>query len=67
MSKQKLDFNKLNTAVNQSNGATYTDKVNTTLRNELVPNVKFGGNGYAEFSAETLNKNAVVVILEVGK
>jgi hypothetical protein len=67
VSKQKLDFNKLNTAVNQSNGATYTDKVNTTLRNELVPNVKFGGNGYAEFSAETLNKNAVVVILEVGK
>jgi len=67
ISKQKMDFNKLNDAVNNSSGATYTDKVNNTLHNELIPNVKFKGNGYAEFSAETLNKNSVAVILEVGK
>lgn len=67
VSKQKLDFTKLNTAVNNAKGRTYAEKVNNTLKDELVPNIKFSGNGYAEFSAETLNKNAVAVILEIRK
>ncbi len=67
VSKQKLDFTKLNEAINQANGTTYEQKVLNTLQSELIPNVKFGGNGLAEFACDTQNKNSVVVVLEIDK
>ncbi|MGV6862545.1 MAG: C1 family peptidase [Putridiphycobacter sp.] len=67
ISKQKLDFDKLNAAINQNSGDTFEKKVTNTLRKELIPNVKFGGNGTAKFSCKTQNKNSVVVVLEIDK
>jgi hypothetical protein len=67
ISKQKLDFTKLNQSINQSIGSTYEQKVLNTLKDELIPNVKFGGKNLAEFACDTQNKNSVVVVLEIDK
>lgn len=68
VSKQKLDFNKLNDAINNANANTYEAKVENALENELARNVKFGGdNGLATFNCDTENKSMVAMILEIEK
>lgn len=67
ISKQKLDYTKLNDAINNSSGNSYEKKVTNTLKDELITNVKFKGDGLAEFTCDTQNKNAVVVVLEISK
>ncbi|MFK8045153.1 MAG: C1 family peptidase [Crocinitomicaceae bacterium] len=67
ISKQKLDFNKLNAAINANSGNTYESKVYNTLKNELIENVKFSADGMISFECDTKQKNAVALILELGK
>ena len=67
VSKQKLDYNKLNNAINSSSGRTYEQKVYSTLKDELVTDVKFDGDGMIKFNCDTKQKNAVAVVLELSK
>jgi C1A family cysteine protease len=67
ISKQKLDFNKLNDAINKTKAMSFEKKVLKTLERELVDNVKYNGNGYAQFACDTENKNSVVVVIEIDK
>lgn len=67
VSKQKLDYNLLNKAINQANGNSYQDKVYNTLKEELITDVKFSGGNTINFSANSSNQNMVAVVLEVEK
>ncbi|MDX1349986.1 MAG: C1 family peptidase, partial [Putridiphycobacter sp.] len=67
ISKQKLDYNQLNAAVNASPGNTYEEKVYNTLKDELIDNVQFSANGMIAFECDTKQKNAVALVLELGK
>ena len=67
VSKQKLDFNKLNAAINAANGDTYEQKVYATLKDELIENVSFSAEGLISFDCDTKQKNAVALILELSK
>jgi len=68
ISKQKLNFEELNTAINNARGYTFEQKVTNVLKDELIPNVKFGGKGLAELTSETTDiKNTAIVILEITK
>lgn len=67
ISKQKLDYNKLNSAINASNGTTFEAKVYNTLSDELIDNVQFSANGMISFDCDTKQKNAVALVLELSK
>ena len=67
ISKQKLDYNKLNAAINASPGANYEAKVYNTLQDELIENVQFSANGMISFECDTKQKNAVAMVLELSK
>lgn len=66
VSKQPLDYTKLNQAINASKQATYVAKINEILKGELA-DVKFSTNGGIRFEGNADNKNAVAVILQIDK
>lgn len=67
ISKQKLDYKKLNAAFNKNNGRTFEEKVYTTLEDELIENVSLKGDGLIEISCDTKLKNTVAIVLELSK
>ena len=67
VSKQKLDYNLLNKAINSSNGNSYQDKVYSTLKDELIQDVSFTGGKTIDFNTKSSNKNMVAIVLEVDK
>ncbi len=67
ISKQKLDYNKLNAAINSNQGETFESKVYHTLKNELIDNVQFSANGMIKFDCDTKLKNTVALVLELSK
>lgn len=67
VSVQKLDFKKLNDAINQAQGGNFDQKVYNTLKNELVKNIDFKSGNSIKFSANLGNKGTVLIILEIQK
>ncbi len=67
VSKQKLDYNLLNKAINSATGSSYQEKVYNTLKDELITDVKFSGGNTINFSANSTTQNMVAVVLEVDK
>lgn len=67
ISKQKLDFYKLNNAINQAVGNTYEEKVNNTLRDELVNDIRYTGGSTIKFSTHSQVKNTIALVLEINK
>ena len=67
VSKQKLDYNLLNKAINSASGNNYQEKVYNTLKDELISDVKFSGGNTINFSANSTTQNMVAVVLEVDK
>ena len=67
ISKQKLDYNKLNAAINSNPGGTYEAKLYNTLKDELIDNVEFSADGMINFDCDTRLKNTVALILELSK
>lgn len=67
VTKQPVDYNIVNSAINKASGATYRDKVNNALRNDLVQNVRFSSGEGINFSTPLNEKNAVAVVLEIDK
>jgi len=67
VSKQELDYDKLNKAISNASGSTFAQKVQNTLRGELIPNVVFKGGNTVDFSAQTGGQNAIAIVLELEK
>lgn len=67
VSKNPLEYNQLNSAINSSQG-DYRTKVMSALNANAITNVQYGSNkGRIVFSAENDNKNAVVSLIEIDK
>ncbi|MFC2101295.1 C1 family peptidase [Bacteroidota bacterium] len=66
-SRQKLDYNKLNEAINQSHGNSYEEKVYNTVEAEMAKDVRFLPGNKVAFSTNTPSKNIVAVVLGIDK
>jgi hypothetical protein len=68
ISKQKLDYNKLNGYFNQVKANSYAQKVSTTLKDELINDIRFkSGNSIRFQTGENAEENMVAIVLEVDK
>lgn len=67
ISRQKLDYNQLNDAFNQSYGNSYQEKIYNTLESELARDVKFLPGNKVSFSTNSTLKNTVAVVLGINK
>lgn len=66
VSKQPLDYTKLNAAINASKQSSYGAKVNEILGSEMA-NVTFSTQGGIRFEGKTEAKNTVAVVLQIDK
>ncbi len=68
VSKQPLDFNKVNAAINASRQATYQAKVNEAIGNAGIQNVRFSSrNGIIQFESQSQDNQAVAMIVAIDK
>lgn len=67
ISKQQMDFNKLNTAINKAKGSTYGEKVNNVLNEEMLTNINYTTGEYIGFETKANGKNFAVIVVEVKK
>ncbi|MBN2611179.1 MAG: hypothetical protein JXB00_06450 [Bacteroidales bacterium] len=67
ISRQILDYIKLNEAINNSAGNTYEEKVTNTLKDELATDLKFAGGKTLKISSDSKNKNTIALLLEINK
>ncbi|MBN2212741.1 MAG: C1 family peptidase [Bacteroidales bacterium] len=67
VSVQKLDYNRLNGAINSAPGAAYSEKVYNTLKGELAKDVRFEGGKTIKFSTDITYKGTVAMVLEILK
>ncbi len=67
ISKKELDFERLNSFINQSTAPTYGEKVQQVLRSLEIPNVRFEDGDAISFSTDTQGKELVSVIIELDK
>ena len=70
VSKQPLDYNALNAAINKSSQPTYAGKLNEAISTMAITNVKFSSNstGNIYFKADASEqKNVVGCVVEINK
>lgn len=70
VSKSELDYNALNTAINNSNQPNFAAKVNEAVAGNALKNVKYtaSADGKINFNASVQNSNNVVAtIVEMDK
>jgi hypothetical protein len=67
VSRQKLDYNLLNNAINNAPGNTYDQKVYAALEDELVRDIDFNGGNTVRFSTGNSSRNAVAMVMEIIK
>lgn len=67
VSKQALDFRKLNTAINSSRQRSYAEKLKEALGNQRITNVSFRAGQTVTFEAQTQDKNVVGTVIELDK
>lgn len=69
VSKTALDYNALNTAINNGSGADYAAKVNAAVASNAIRNVSFnaGNNGSMYFRAAGGEGNIVACVVEIEK
>lgn len=69
VSKQQLDYNAINTQINQSGQASYAAKVNEVFYGKTDRNVQYaaGQNGSVLFKAPASNDGIVTAIVEIDK
>ncbi len=70
VSKQALDYNAINTAINASTKTTFAGKLNEAIAANAISNVKFANtnNGTIYFKADgNEQKNVVGCVVEIGK
>jgi len=67
VSKQKLDYNKLNVAINASQGKNFEAKLEDVLGNEQVNNPNFTAGNTISFNTKSTFKSVLGVVIEVNK
>ncbi|NNJ56001.1 MAG: C1 family peptidase [Bacteroidia bacterium] len=68
VTKQPIDYESVNKAINNASGNNYTEKVNNALGRVLKRGVKFQGNGKnIGFSTDTNGEEAIAMIIGVNK
>lgn len=67
ISRQKLDYKQLNSAITQAAGATFDQKVFTALQGELVENLDFEDGGSIKFSSNNARKNTIALVMALRK
>lgn len=69
VSKQELDYNALNDAINNSSATDFAGKVNAAVAGVALSNVRFNtnANGSAVFSTSPTQKGVVATIVEMAK
>ena len=70
VSKQALDYNALNDAINKSGASSYAEKLNEAIAANAITNVNFSasGNGMINFKAGVSDqKNVVGCVVEIDK
>lgn len=67
VSKQALDFRKLNTAINSSRQRSYAAKLKEALGNQRITSVGFRAGQTVAFEAKTEGKNVVGTVIELDK
>ena len=70
VSKEAIDYNAINTSINNSSQSTYAAKLNEVISNAAVKNVKFASTstGTINFKADTTaNKKMVGFVVEIAK
>ncbi len=69
ISKDELDYNQLNAAINQAGGSDYAQKVNNAVSSILIRSARFSGghDGTIYFKADANDNKAVACIVEIDK
>ncbi|MEO6233178.1 MAG: C1 family peptidase [Ferruginibacter sp.] len=70
VSKQALDYNAINTKINQNSNSDYTAKFNAIISGDAIKNVRYNGtnNGTIYFKADAKEQNKIVgCLVEIGK
>ena len=69
VSKDELDYNQLNQAINQSRQSTYLDKVNEAVQSILIRSAKFSNsnNGAIYFKVDANDNKAVACVVAIDK
>ena len=68
VSKTPVDYDKLNSLINNSGGISYQEKITKALQSQLIPNVTFNSNGETiNANANTQGKSIMAVVLEIDK
>ena len=70
VSKNPLDYNALNTSINNSSQSTYAAKLNEVISSTSIKNVSYSntGNGGIYFKADATDKNKIVgCVVEIDK
>lgn len=67
ISKQKLDYNKLNKAISRAKGNTFEDKIKYVLQDDIIENVNYQDGSTIHFDANTTHQTMLGVVIEVNK
>lgn len=67
VSKQELDYNSLNNALNTSKQSTYSGKLAEALGSNQVKNVNFRSGDLIQFECDAKDKNVVGMVVEINK
>ncbi len=67
ISKQKLDYNKLNEAISKASGNTYEEKIRKVLNNDMIDDVNYTGGNTIHFDASTSHQTILGMVIEVNK
>jgi hypothetical protein len=69
VSKDELDYNSVNTAINQSTGSSYLEKVNNALRSVLIRSSRFNNtpDGRIYFKVDANDNKAVACVVGFDK
>ncbi|BDD01632.1 C1 family peptidase [Persicobacter psychrovividus] len=67
VSKQALDYKKLNEAINNNTADSYAEKFKKVLQTELIQQVKYVDGLHVEAEATKASKNTMLLIMEIQK
>lgn len=67
VSKKELNFNQLNSRINNSNASTYAAKLDQALGNQRITDVNFQAGKTIAFEANTENQSVVGMVIEIDK
>ena len=69
VSKDELDYNQLNTAINQSRQSTYQGKVNEAIQSIMISGARFNNtnDGTMYFKVDANSNKAIACVVAIDK